>query len=172
MLATFLPFPHMQGDFRPVARDTLGFAWKAERPDADSFVRQKWGWTASEPGSWVDLVFDTRTEQSSTAAGAPAAQDPNGAIQEEEAAGGLLSKSVAYIGYLRSYKGMGSASVECTANCTCGPTVLEGTWERKASLTQFYVFEVRARPGVAMWRCCWVWRGCLLGNQKCVAYRR
>ena len=138
-----------QGDFEPLPRDTRGFAWKAERPDADSFLSQKWGWTASEAGSWVDLVLDTRTEE---AAAEDSGDSPEAAAAA--AAAGPPLESVAYLGYLRSYEGMGSATVECIANCTCGPTVLEGTWERKASLTQFHTFEARAGDGHMAVACC------------------
>lgn len=30
-----------------------GFVWRPEKPDAENFVRQKWGWSGQGPGTQV-----------------------------------------------------------------------------------------------------------------------
>ena len=39
---------------------------------------------------------------------------------------------------------MGRARVECTSGCTCKPTVLDGWWERHASLQVMHTIKVWA----------------------------
>ena len=43
--------PAVQEDFKGVARRMKGFEYNAERPKKKSFVEQKWGYTANEPGA-------------------------------------------------------------------------------------------------------------------------
>lgn len=54
-----------------------------------------------------------------------------------------------------SYQGMGTALIECRSGCTCEPTKLDGTWNRRASLfwsTRVFVSRNRGCPWHAS--CC------------------
>lgn len=53
---------------------------------------------------------------------------------------------------------MGTANVTCVSGCACNSTLLDGTWERRASLFTITRFEVRlsqdgrkARLGLHSW---------------------
>jgi len=39
-----------QEDFKPMVTKKSGFTWRPERPNAPTFVEQKWGWTGLEVG--------------------------------------------------------------------------------------------------------------------------
>ena len=47
------------------------------------------------------------------------------------------------IGHLRSYEHMGHARITCEGGCGCEPTILDGTWEHRYSLTDMAELEVR-----------------------------
>jgi hypothetical protein len=49
------------------------------------------------------------------------------------------------IGHLASYEGMGQAEVECVSGCECETTVLDGWWERHASLQVMHTVMVSLR---------------------------
>ena len=51
----------LQRNFQSVVAKQEGFAWTNERPGAEE-SRHKWGWIATIPGSWVELVVDTTTD--------------------------------------------------------------------------------------------------------------
>ncbi|KAL4431189.1 hypothetical protein ABPG75_006445 [Micractinium tetrahymenae] len=109
----------MLEEFRPVVKEHSGFEYVPERPDAENFMKQKWGWRATEPGSWAELEVDSRASD-----------------------GSKSSNTYVWLSHLRSYRGMGTARVECVSGCSCSATRLDGTWERKASLftiTRFHV---------------------------------
>lgn len=38
------------------------------------------------------------------------------------------------LGYLASYQGHGMGKVQCVANCTCAPAILDSMWSRNASM--------------------------------------
>ena len=66
LLAGCLPACHLptafplQEDFKPMVRRSSGFEWRPERPNATTFVEQKWGWTGQavgEPASSSTLGF-------------------------------------------------------------------------------------------------------------------
>lgn len=40
----------LQQEFKPVVKRQSGFKYMPERPSADNFIKQKWGWRATEPG--------------------------------------------------------------------------------------------------------------------------
>ena len=64
-----------QEAFQPMVVAQQGFEWRAERPEEDTFVGQKWGWTGLRPGAWADLEFDSRGSRDApgtTDAAAPA----------------------------------------------------------------------------------------------------
>lgn len=112
----------MQEEFEGVVVEQAGFKYKPERPQEETFVGQKWGWTAEKPGAWLILEFDSRPD-----ANAPA-QFGNWAS--------------VYLSYLKSYEGMGTAQVVCVSGCECDKTVLDGTWEQQATLMQIHQFKV------------------------------
>lgn len=39
-----------QEEFKPVVKKHSGFEYAPERPDAENFMKQKWGWRAAKPG--------------------------------------------------------------------------------------------------------------------------
>lgn len=56
-LPAFYPSHHFelaastaQEDFQPMVTGHKGFQWRPERPNATSFVEQKWGWTGMAVG--------------------------------------------------------------------------------------------------------------------------
>eukprot|EP00887_Chlorella_sp_A99_P003009 scaffold9.g3009.t1 len=161
----------MQEDFRSVVVDSRGFEYRAERPNGTTFVGQKWGWTSSEVGAWAELEIDTRTSNSSNSRelspsnssspsrgeGPPSrpGSSGSGAGGAADGAGGSTSSAspsaapvpaapetvTVHLGYTRSWRHMGKASVECVSGCTCKPNVMEGNWERHATLQQSHAFE-------------------------------
>ncbi|KAL4436103.1 hypothetical protein ABPG77_005551 [Micractinium sp. CCAP 211/92] len=109
----------MQVDFEGmVVRHSRGFRYAAERPTAATFVEQKWGWRALQPGEWAELELDSR--------------------------GGLHANDTAtvWLMYLRSYEHMGTARVECRRGCSCPLSRLDATWAKRASLNQIHSFQV------------------------------
>ncbi len=75
----------LQEAFQSVVVAHQGFEWRAERPEEATFVGQKWAWTASQPGDWAELQFDSRDAAGplDAAAGSTGAADASPA---EEAA--------------------------------------------------------------------------------------
>jgi len=55
----------------------------------------------------------------------------------------LLCLKQVSLSYLKSYRGMGTADVECVSGCQCEPQLLDGTWETEVSLQQILQFWVR-----------------------------
>ena len=43
--------PPLQEEFKPTVKNQSGFEYLPERPKADSFVKQKWGWRGIKPGA-------------------------------------------------------------------------------------------------------------------------
>lgn len=56
-----------------------------------------------------------------------------------------------------SYERMGTANVTCLSGCSCNSTLLDGTWERRASLFTITRFEVGPPLGEGSW----AWLGSL-----------
>lgn len=112
----------LQEDFKPLAHAMSGFAYAAQRPDAATFVQQKWGYSAEQPGAWLELAMST------------------------EEGPGRQGKATVYLGHLRSYAGMGLARVECRSGCTCTPTQVDGLWKQRVSLMQMHAFKVTQHP--------------------------
>ncbi|KAI7842833.1 hypothetical protein COHA_003579 [Chlorella ohadii] len=109
---------HMQEEFKGVIGQTKGFAYEARAPQEATFVAQKWGLTAREPGAVATLNVDT-------------------------ALGGLSLEAVqVHLLYLRSWQGMGQARVECASGCSCEETVLDAHWDREATLTDLTTLKV------------------------------
>ena len=50
LAASLLPVPPLQEEFEGVVVEQAGFKYKPERPQEETFVGQKWGWTAEKPG--------------------------------------------------------------------------------------------------------------------------
>lgn len=91
----------MLEDFKGVVKAANGFVYRPERPDAETFVQQKWAWSGTGPGDWAEMELNTQL-------------------------GGTHPGSLVtvYMSFLVSYKDMGAAVVNCTAGYTCGaPTV-------------------------------------------------
>ncbi|KAL4430719.1 hypothetical protein ABPG75_005975 [Micractinium tetrahymenae] len=72
--------------------------------------------------------------------------DAEAADKEVAAAPAEQHESQILIGHLASYEGMGRASVECVSGCTCAPNVLDGWWERHASLQVMHTIRVSEHP--------------------------
>lgn len=115
----------MQEDFQPMVGAHKGFQWRPERPNATSFVEQKWGWTGMAVGDWAELQLDTRA-------------DGKGVKEDKD---GKKVKANIWLSYLRSYEHMGVARVECRSGCSCDSSRLDGTWERQVSLQQIHMFK-------------------------------
>lgn len=81
----------------------------------------------TKPGDWAELELDT--------------------TQRGGDDGGGSKDTFVWLSYLRSYAGMGVASVECVGGCRCEGSRLDGTWERRASL--FYAARFHVRRGRA-----------------------
>lgn len=41
----------MQEEFKPIVKRANGFEYLPERPAAEGFMRQKWGWRGTKPGA-------------------------------------------------------------------------------------------------------------------------
>ena len=132
--------------------DGDGFVYIADRPDAPSFAAQKWSWTGWDAGAWLELDVDTRAGPPAAAGGSPPPpRPPPPPLEGNETAAALearraqeeADKVSLYLGHLISYENMGQARAECVANCTCEPTMIQGTWKRRASLTQLHAKQAR-----------------------------
>ena len=114
----------LQRNFKSVVAKQAGFAWTNERPGAEE-SRHKWGWIATVPGSWAELVVDTTTDLEVTSGhlvclfGAGYAPCPfNSTSACACSQGELKTEQVeVLITYLKSYELMGKAKVECVAGC-------------------------------------------------------
>lgn len=51
------------------------------------------------------------------------------------------------LGHLKSYESMGAAYVQCVSGCACNDSVIEGTWDRRATLMQMHEFKVGVGEG-------------------------
>ena len=54
----------------------------------------------------------------------------------------LPPPSQVMLGYLRSYEGLGSARMSCSANCACAPAQLQGLWAQRYSAPDYHAFNV------------------------------
>ena len=112
-------------------------------------LARRWGLSASEPGAATTLLLNTQLG----------------------GAGSKLASVQVHLMYLRSWRGMGRASVQCAGGCKCEGARLEGHWDREATLTDLQTLQVgaacwvavgRRLLGAACWvlpacnRCCWV----------------
>ena len=116
----------LQENFKPIVKASKGFEYRPEWPDAKSFVAQKWGWTATQPGAWAELEFDSRSGSKFNTSS---------------------ERAEVYLSHLKSYTGMGTATVECVSGCTCSSKkmVLDGTWAERSTLMQPVHFKVGRR---------------------------
>ncbi|PRW61459.1 hypothetical protein C2E21_0239 [Chlorella sorokiniana] len=87
-------FCAMPADLKQVVKAASGFQYRAERPNATDFVRQKWGYSAFDPGDWLELEIDTR-------------------LDGHNASNTSQPVLVAF-GCLHSYEHMGVAEATCT----------------------------------------------------------
>ncbi|KAI7842797.1 hypothetical protein COHA_003543 [Chlorella ohadii] len=91
--------------FTPLVKDTQGFEYRPERPEAPSFVLQKWGWSGLQPGHWAELEVDT----------------------EQMGRASAKQQAVVELVYLAGHQDMGTAHVTCVSGCTCPLTRLNAT---------------------------------------------
>ena len=47
------------------------------------------------------------------------------------------------LSHLSSFRGMGTAAVECVSGCTCQPSTLDGTTSSRVSIFKSHSFKVR-----------------------------
>jgi hypothetical protein len=102
----------MQEGFEYVAVNASGFEWRPERPEGASFVEQKWGWSAFDPGDWIELELDSR---------APAGANVSFGV-------------LVWLSHLKSYEHMGLADVACVSGCTCAPAKINGRSDHRLSV--------------------------------------
>ncbi|KAI7841869.1 hypothetical protein COHA_004398 [Chlorella ohadii] len=76
----------IQEAFQSVVVAHQGFEWRAERPEEATCVGQKWAWTASQPGDWAELQFDSRDAAGPLDAAAGSAGAADASPAEEAAA--------------------------------------------------------------------------------------
>lgn len=115
---------HLQEEFEEVIGDYEGFKFEARSPQESSFVAQKWGLTATEPGAHATLLID------SALGGVP----------------GSKEQVQVHLLFLRSWRGMGRALLECSQGCVCEAKELEGHWDRQATLTDLHTLQVTPHP--------------------------
>ncbi|PSC71318.1 hypothetical protein C2E20_5316 [Micractinium conductrix] len=122
----------IQEGFKPVVVAQQGFEYRAERPQEETFVGQKWGWTGTQPGHWAELQFDSRD------LGLPEVQ-----AGKDLSADWDRSAEV-YLTHLKGYQGFGTAAVDCVRGCRCSGNgrILDGTWKQDATLMQIHRFQV------------------------------
>ncbi|KAI3436557.1 hypothetical protein D9Q98_005973 [Chlorella vulgaris] len=113
----------IQERLKPLGKAMEGFAYLPERPNATSFVEQKWGYSGLHIGDWIEL--EVSTADSSADAG---------------------QWCTLYLGFLRSYQGMGLARVVCKSGCECAESLVEAQWRQLVSLTQTHSFQVTQHP--------------------------
>jgi hypothetical protein len=93
-------------DLRSLASAANGFEWVDEGRNGN----HKWGFVGRAANSSIDF-------QLSTAVG-----------------GGSARTTTVTVIYLRSYQGMGTATVRCVSGCSCRPVRIDAHWSARASL--------------------------------------
>ncbi|EFN59953.1 expressed protein [Chlorella variabilis] len=111
---------HLQENFQAVIGTLQGFKYEPRAPDEETYVAQKWGLTADQPGAWATLEIDSGL----------------GGLS------GKLKSVQVHLLFLRSWGGMGRARVECAKGCRCKSQQLDGHWDRQATLTDLFSLEV------------------------------
>jgi hypothetical protein len=108
-----------------------GWQWM----DEGQHGNHKWGYVASNVGSWLELQLPTAFTSnsgvnSSLTSSANSSQVPH---------------AIAHISvmFLKSYENMGTAKVTCVLGCTCDPMVIDGHWTNKASQPGLQDLQVR-----------------------------
>ncbi|KAL4423775.1 hypothetical protein ABPG75_001076 [Micractinium tetrahymenae] len=136
----------IQEDFKGTVVASQGFTYRPERPQAKGFVAQKWAWTGTQPGDWVE--FDSRADASREGPGNSSASSSIGGSSSSTGKGGGSSggDATVYLIHLKSFEGMGTAAIECVAGCSCSRRTLDGTWDTPASLQQMRKFTVSQHP--------------------------
>ena len=75
-------------------------------------------------------------------------------VSPEESPGSRGGGATVYLGYLKSYQGMGLAFVECKSGCQCSPSHVDGLWQDRVSLMQLHAVAVRASVCLLPAVCC------------------
>ena len=128
---------NLDDDLRGLASAARGFSWV----DEGRHGKAKWGFVGQGQNSTIDFKV-------STAVGGSSAR----------------TASVTII-YLRSYQGMGTATVRCVSGCSCRPVTIDAHWQTRASLPGLQLL-----PDVTQHRQCLlrvvVGKGSASGGQK------
>lgn len=54
----------VQESFKGVVVEQSNFTYAPAKPQAATFVAQKWSWSGTTPGAWAELAFDSREDPS------------------------------------------------------------------------------------------------------------
>lgn len=158
-----------------------GFTYKAERPQLEREIEQKWGWSSDTPGAlvvvllpcWLLLapaaVVESRARLTllplsvacvflSSSAGAWAELELDTRLSNSKSRGGdgssaKAARTAVHLSHLRSYEKMGTADVECVGGCSCEPSVLDGTHSDHTSVFIVHSVEVRGCGDCGLHRC-------------------
>eukprot|EP00887_Chlorella_sp_A99_P006691 scaffold3.g6691.t1 len=114
----------LQRDFEPAVVASANFSYQPERPNAEGFVAQKWGWSGQAAGAWAELELNTTSG---------AGEGGNSTV--------WLGHLASYVGRGLRFVGWGRARIECVAGCACTPSVLDSLWTRRATLISLHRIE-------------------------------
>ncbi|KAL6752501.1 hypothetical protein V8C86DRAFT_2753172 [Haematococcus lacustris] len=101
----------------PAAANTA-FQWLNDQPP---HKRAKWGLVATQPGATIEFKIDTSTPAKSN-------------VEAAE----LQDYATVEVAHLRSYQGMGQASLECVSGCSCKAAPLNGHHSTHTSLVALH----------------------------------
>ncbi len=135
--------------FKQVVTATGGdFAYTPARPEAPSFVLQKWAWTGTTPGSWVELTLDLERDGREGEGGEAFKPGFAGNSSGSGGRGHSGNSSAAWgwvllLGHMRSYEGFGKARADCRGGCACKPSKFNCIWEKRETLQYNHIVKVR-----------------------------
>lgn len=97
---------HPQPIFKDAVVANKGFTYKALNKNGHNFQTQKWAWSGEVPGSFLVMRLDTTVSNTS---------QPHVTL---------------HLRHMRSFRPLGTATVECIKNCKCDRCIIDNHWSR------------------------------------------
>lgn len=136
-----------------LANSSSGFTWGPQRPESETRVKQKWAWSASEPGSELVLSLNSQimaAQQGQQGQPGPAGgrrTRPGNAVAAAAAAPGAgaagepLAQLLLFM--IHSWRDAGQARIDCVAGCQCNATTVDLHWKEASTLAVPVPIKVR-----------------------------
>lgn len=134
--------PCPQDSLQQLANSSSGFTWGPQRPESETRVKQKWAWSASEPGSELVLSLNSQIMAAQLGQQGPAGGrrtwPGNGAAAAAAASAGAgaagepLAQLLLFM--IHSWRDAGQAGIDCVAGCQCNATTVDLHWKEASTL--------------------------------------